>query len=438
MPAAHMGLLMFNDLRLNRRSRWFCPATQLAVGILICVIIPFIVQSRGLPQGLMEPEAQHTALAALAAILGGFWLHRNVGQLPGTRESSGIVAGYSLSFGAVLTLILLVRWPYARGILVLSYVLAVAWFTLVYLLMQRHVRLSLGLVGGGCVHLFEGMPGLDTQRMELNRWPERVDAVAADFREDHSDDWQARLSDYVLAGIPVYHAKDLYESLTGRAEIEHLSENTFGALGPQSSLLFAKKQLDRLLAVPALIVVLPILIITALVIKLDSPGPVLFRQLRVGYRGREFTVFKFRTMRDDPLASGKGRKAEDGVDRFVTRPRDPRITRIGAFLRRSRIDELPQIINILMGDMSWIGPRPEAAALSDYYGEQIAFYRYRYVVRPGITGWAQISQGHVTDVDDIRTKLAFDFYYIRNFSVWLDLLIVAKTIKTMLNGFGHR
>jgi lipopolysaccharide/colanic/teichoic acid biosynthesis glycosyltransferase len=180
------------------------------------------------------------------------------------------------------------------------------------------------------------------------------------------------------------------------------------------------------------------MLVAAVLIKLDSPGPALFRQQRVGFRGREFTVLKFRTMRDDPKASGNGRESDEGINRFVTRPQDPRITKLGAFLRRSRIDELPQIINVLRGEMSWIGPRPEAAALSHFYQTQIAFYQYRYVVRPGITGWAQVNQGHVTDVNDIRTKLQFDFYYIRNFSVWIDVLIVAKTIKTMMTGFGHR
>jgi lipopolysaccharide/colanic/teichoic acid biosynthesis glycosyltransferase len=123
---------------------------------------------------------------------------------------------------------------------------------------------------------------------------------------------------------------------------------------------------------------------------------------------------------------------------LITREGDARITRLGRFLRRSRIDELPQIINILMGHMSWIGPRPEAAALSQWYEGEIPFYRYRHVVVPGITGWAQVSQGHVAELDDVKTKLQYDFYYIRNFSVWLDLLIIAKTIKTMLNGFGSK
>jgi lipopolysaccharide/colanic/teichoic acid biosynthesis glycosyltransferase len=152
----------------------------------------------------------------------------------------------------------------------------------------------------------------------------------------------------------------------------------------------------------------------------------------MGFRGHVFTMYKFRTMRtqegtpDDPKAAA------------MTRDGDSRVTRIGRFLRRYRLDELPQAINILKGEMSWIGPRPEAVPLSRWYESELPFYRYRHIVRPGITGWAQVKQGHVAEVDEVLSKLHFDFYYIKNFSFWLDLLIVAGTIRTVFNGFGAR
>ena len=122
----------------------------------------------------------------------------------------------------------------------------------------------------------------------------------------------------------------------------------------------------------------------------------------------------------------------------MTADNDERITKVGAFLRRTRIDELPQIFNILKWQMSWIGPRPEAQVLSVWYTSELPFYRYRHVVKPGISGWAQVNQGHVADVEEVHRKLQYDFYYIKYFSPWLDLLIVMKTIKTMLTGFGSR
>jgi lipopolysaccharide/colanic/teichoic acid biosynthesis glycosyltransferase len=136
------------------------------------------------------------------------------------------------------------------------------------------------------------------------------------------------------------------------------------------------------------------------------------------------------------------RHGDDGSlaarDKAITREGDPRITRIGRVLRRSRLDELPQLINILRGERSWIGPRPEAVVLSRWYDAELAFYPYRHIVRPGITGWAQVNQGHVADVDEVHEKLHYDFYYIKNFSPWLDLVIVMRTIRIMLTGFGAK
>ena len=140
---------------------------------------------------------------------------------------------------------------------------------------------------------------------------------------------------------------------------------------------------------------------------------------------------KFRTMQ----VAGD---VEDDRRAAMTDDGDVRITRLGAFLRRSRIDELPQVWNILKGEMSWIGPRPEAEVLSAWYTGDVPFYRYRHVVRPGISGWAQVNQGHVAEVDDIHLKLQYDFFYIKYFSPWLDVLIVFRTVRTMLTGFGSK
>jgi lipopolysaccharide/colanic/teichoic acid biosynthesis glycosyltransferase len=178
-------------------------------------------------------------------------------------------------------------------------------------------------------------------------------------------------------------------------------------------------------------ILLPFLLLVALLIRLDSPGPVLFRQERMGYRGEKFRMFKFRSMREAAVGA-------DARNAAMTQDDDARVTRLGRHLRRYRIDELPQIVNILKGEMSWIGPRPEAVPLSLWYEAELPFYRYRHIVRPGITGWAQVRQGHVADVSDVLWKLQYDFYYINNFSFWLDLLIVARTVRTIVSGFGAR
>ena len=126
------------------------------------------------------------------------------------------------------------------------------------------------------------------------------------------------------------------------------------------------------------------------------------------------------------------------MEAAVTKDNDVRITPVGRFLRQTRLDELPQLLNVLKGEMSWIGPRPEALVLSQWYEREIPFYPYRHIVRPGITGWAQVHQGHVANVEDVTEKLHFDFYYIKHYSFWIDLIVVGRTIKTMLTGFGAR
>nr|WP_257214893.1 sugar transferase [Sphingomonas sp. R-74633] len=230
--------------------------------------------------------------------------------------------------------------------------------------------------------------------------------------------------------MPVLHVKQLQESLTGQVEIEHLSENSFGSLIPFVGYLRLRRVIDFLSAVVVGLLLMPFFVIVAILIKLDSPGPVLFRQVRVGYRGERFRVAKFRTMVTRPV--------EDARGDAMTKDNDPRITRLGRFMRRTRIDELPQILNILRGEMSWIGPRPEAQQLSTWYESELPFYRYRHIVPPGITGWAQVNQGHVVELNQVMNKLHYDFYYIKNFSPWLDAWIVAKTLHTVVSGFGSR
>jgi lipopolysaccharide/colanic/teichoic acid biosynthesis glycosyltransferase len=215
-------------------------------------------------------------------------------------------------------------------------------------------------------------------------------------------------------------------------QIQHLSENSFGSLAPARAYMAVKHLGDFLFAAVLLPLALPAMLACATAIRIGDGRPVLFRQKRVGRGGREFTVYKFRTMRlVGDLDPNDRRAAMTGED-------DVRITRLGGFLRRARLDELPQLWNIIRGEMSFIGPRPEAQILSSWYTKEIPFYRYRHVVRPGISGWAQVNQGHVAEVEEVHRKLQYDFFYVKYFSPWLDVLILFKTVKTMLSGFGAR
>jgi lipopolysaccharide/colanic/teichoic acid biosynthesis glycosyltransferase len=239
--------------------------------------------------------------------------------------------------------------------------------------------------------------------------------------------WEIFIAKCVLAGIPVYDVKSIMESLTGRVDIEHLSENSFGSVLPSSLYLRMQRGLDLCLALVLLPFFIVAILVAGLFIKFETGGPVFYTQPRMGFRARIFTIYKLRSMRDG-VATGK----------IYTEENDPRITKVGRFIRKYRIDEFPQILNIIKGEMSWIGPRPEAVELADWYANDIPFYIYRHAVRPGLSGWAQVMQGNVAKVDAATIKLQFDFYYIKHFSPWLDLLIVLKTIQTMMSGFGSR
>ena len=366
-------------------------------------------------------------LGTAAALLSGYYLTRKLAAFPGLQVFSFILPTFSLTYGLMAIGLLLTRHDYSRFQLLASFLIAVAFYYYAFLVERRTRRPRLAVVPHGNIDELMESPRVDWSVWPLpDRLPDRHDGLVADLRADMGDAWEAFLARCALAGIPVYHSKQVHESLTGRVDIEHLSENTLGSLIPSSVYARLKCGLDILAALLVLPLIVLICAVAAVLIKLDSRGSVFFIQERVGYRGRTFRIYKLRTMH----------AAAEGA--LYTESGDLRITRVGAFLRKYRIDELPQVFNILKGEMSWIGPRPEAQALSEWYQREIAFYSYRHIVRPGITGWAQVNQGNVARPEVVKFKLHFDFYYIKNFSPWLDFVIFAQTIRTVLTGFGSR
>lgn len=372
------------------------------------------------------------------AIFLGILLIRNVGRYPGVEKAAAIIPSFSFTFGALIVVLLMLRLDYSRWALAGAYLSAIVIFYLGYTQVFGRKQLNIGVIAlEDSVPDFLEIKGIRWRLIgERDNVPLQVDAVAVDLRIDLPDVWDKKIADFALAGVPVYHSKHLIESLTGRVELEHLSETSFGTLSPPTVYMLPKHVIDRLAAAIALLLLSPLMLIVAILVRRDSPGPAIFKQERIGFRGVPFTVYKFRTMRIRPVEVDA--QPSGARNAAITRTNDDRVTHLGRFLRRSRIDELPQIFNILKGDMSWIGPRPEAAVLSKWYEDEIPFYRYRHIVRPGITGWAQVMQGHVADVDEVQSKLYYDFYYIKNFSLWIDSLIVFRTILTMATGFGAK
>lgn len=424
------------QLAYNTRTRTNQTAglmTQL-FGVGVSTIVPYIFLSVYLPADQDIGLARASLIGSLAAALLGFWIFRSITAYPGTERVASVLPAFSGAYAVLLVTFFLSRMEYSRILLIGSYFIVTLWFYLVALV-DRTPKTTFGIIGEDeeLEQLLRETRGIRWKRIDgANASIDGVDAIAVDLRASLDDDWERRLADYALIGLPVYHKKHLIESLSGRVPLEHLSENQFGMLSPLGVYMEIKRTIDWLSAAVAMIVLLPLLLIVALSIKLDSPGTIFFRQVRIGYRGQPFRVLKFRTMRPVEQAATDARNAA------MTKDGDVRVTRLGGFLRKSRIDELPQIFNILRGEMSWIGPRPEAEVLSRWYEAEIPFYRYRHIVRPGITGWAQVNQGHVVDIADVTSKLHYDFYYIKNFGYWIDALIVARTIKTMMTGYGAK
>ena len=420
----------------RRHSRWyervwFSEIFQLLVGGVFVVLLPAWWEwgFGELSWSTLTDAQLNTLTVTLFAFVIAFVSTRRIQQYPGAQTLGYLLTTPVLVWGCGLLLLSFLRGDYSRQVLLASLVLNILWVVSSYFAGRRFRIPKFGVVPFGRVSQILKQKNARVYKLaepQLNG--QRYDAVVADFRaDDMPADWERFLARCTLAGVPVFHYKQLVESLTGRVQIDHLSENIFGTLQPSGLYLGFKRVVDFIMVFLLLPFLIPLLLITAIVIKLDSEGSVFYTQQRMGYRGRSFKMYKFRSMYSD--MEGRG---------FTEGSEDPRITRVGAVIRKYRIDELPQVLNVLKGDMSFIGPRPESMELSNWYEKDVPFFSYRHVVRPGLSGWAQVEQGYAAEVDGMTRKLQYDFYYIKNFSIWLDILIVLKTIRTVLTGFGAR
>jgi sugar transferase (PEP-CTERM system associated) len=242
-----------------------------------------------------------------------------------------------------------------------------------------------------------------------------------------------RLLDVRLkTGVTFDHLASVYEEYTGKIAVETLRPSWFifsPGFRKSRPLLAAKRAIDVSLALAGFVLAAPFLLAAAALIRLTSPGGAIYRQDRVGLNGHVFTIYKLRTMRVD---------AEAATGPAWSPMNDPRITPVGRLLRRIRLDEVPQLWNVLCGDMSFVGPRPERPGFVADLTTQIPFFCQRHVLKPGITGWAQIHHSYAASVEDAVEKLQYDLYYIKNLSLWLDLLILVETVKTVVRQRGAR
>lgn len=400
------------------------------VGFLFCVVLPIPIYATGEPFAGELGGTEFTIIATTVGYSVVWYCGRRLDAFPRAtlQGNIGYVAPVAiLTYALVAVILLLLRIDYSRIQFFGSGFLTLLWMAGVAELRSRYLIRNYAVIPRPSII---DMPALATCRWldfdEVRKRGMRVDAIVADLNAELGEGRVAALADAAIAGVPVLDRRYIVETLTGRTPLGGLTPNEFGALLPSRQYMVVRRLIELGLTVLLLPVLLPVLLVVAAVVRLDSAGPVLFVQTRIGRRGQPFRMIKFRTMFD----------GADGPS--FTATVDPRVTRVGAFLRQCRLDELPQLFNVLRGDMSWVGPRPEAASLEQGYVRDIEYFALRGIVRPGVTGWAQINQGYAHAPDEMRSKLEYDLYYLKHCSLWLDLVIVLRTFAVVFRGTGAR
>ena len=277
------------------------------------------------------------------------------------------------------------------------------------------------------IPLGEGYKGLAGLAREM-----KIEKVVVALEEKRGAFPARELLDIRMEGIEVLDGATFYEMLTGKVLVEHIPPGWLiysDGFSKSNARRFFKRLVDLILSIAMLTIGLPFMAVTALIIRIESRGPVFFKQERVGEKRRPYQMFKFRSMVSD---------AEEKTGPVWAKSDDARITRVGRFIRMWRIDEVPQLWNVLKGEMSFVGPRPEREYFVKQLDERIPFYSQRFKVKLGITGWAQISYGYGASVEDATEKLNYDLFYIKNMSIFLDIVIIIRTVKIVIFSRGAR
>jgi lipopolysaccharide/colanic/teichoic acid biosynthesis glycosyltransferase len=400
------------------------------------LLLSYLIALALLRSGLVTYQFPQTVLwCALPFLLAAHWLYRGAG-LPASERSSLLLVTTAIPFALTTLGFALLQQPYSRGAVLLVYVLSTAWFMLGdWLHRRRHVQ-RLAFLDPGIPALLLDLLGRDSMRshaIQLVPWTAAMtehfqfDGVVLDRRVPPSDDRSQMLSVLKLNHVRLYSVEVVAELLSGRKMLPADQDDLWQIDGNPAHDL-AKRALDVALVLATSPVWLPLCVLIGIAVRLDSPGPMLFSQIRVGRNGRNFRLWKFRSMHHN---------SEPEPARFAQQG-DDRITRAGRTIRRWRLDELPQLWNVLFGHMSLVGPRPEQTQFVHAFATRIRAYPYRHLVRPGLTGWAQVQQGYADGEEETAIKLSYDLYYVAHYSMALDLLIAYKTIGIVLNGFGSR
>lgn len=434
-----------------RSSKWF---QSIETGFILSLILGTIIPL-SLANGIDQGEFNAIVGSAIAVLFASSY-QRRLG--PSTIPDGSLYAIWSvlLSFTLFLLLIFIFQLPSSRRIAFTAFFMALFLLVLAHYIRRKFLQPCFVAIPGGRFQAEEAdIPAkwhsLDDEFAARvlsssafkDRFSEeigsvtqgdKVNGLVADLHHEHSREWQRVMVRSVMSGYPVFHYRELEERYTGKISIDFLSENQFGSTLPFKPYIQFKRVFEfslTLVMLPLLMIVMAFISICVLVF---SGRPIFFKQERVGYRGKHFTILKFRTM-EKVAVKAKGQTGED-VSSVLESDQDTarQVTGIGRFLRKHRLDELPQFINVLKGEISLVGPRPETVELVEHFHNKIRFFNYRHAVLPGITGWAQIKQGHVLTEEEAVEKLRYDFYYLKHFSPWLDFVILMRTFGVVIKG----
>lgn len=401
--------------------------TQLAFGLLVCTLLPFLGSSLDIINKIFFTGGYVNLVFSGFLVCATIITLHNIQRFPGITSSTYIIPVIFFWFLIILLIIKLIGTSYSLYYYSLSGFILLVYLFFIDIINRKHEAYTFAYIPvGRAKQIPEQIPTVSWLLLQSPSLELEVNGIVTDLHSDDlTDDWERFITDKTLKGTPVYHYRNIRESLTGRVRINHMYENELGSLLPSPNYLFLKYCFDVILILASLPITLIIGLITAIAIKLEDGGKVFYIQPRVGYRGEVFNVYKFRSMHE---------KAKE----VVTTTDDGRITKVGKFIRKTRIDELPQFLNVIKGEMSLIGPRAEFIDFAIELEKEVPFFNYRHIVKPGISGWAQVNQGYATGAEETKIKIEYDFYYIKHISFSLDLLIFFRTIHTMVTGFGAR
>lgn len=359
-------------------------------------------------------------------------------HLPAAERRIAFLLNMAVPFALLILGFALFHHAYSRSAMLLVVLMQGVWLYAVEGLWGARDRLRLLLLQEQSKDQLRAQLGEEEQatrwmdQIDWVDWPPTepvpfVDGALVSRVESLQTEALERLAALKWLHVRLYSPEAVAESLNGRVSLD-LMVNPLWQPDGHPAYDALKRLMDVAVVLALAPVWLPVCMVVALAVRLDSPGPALFSQMRIGLHGRPFRIWKFRTMVVQ----------DDGAQAQFAQLGDRRVTRLGQFLRKSRLDEVPQLANVLVGHMSLIGPRPEQQAFVKEFAVSIPSYPYRHLVRPGLTGWAQVCQGYAADEASTTVKLSYDLYYVKHYSLALDLLIVAKTIHTVLTGFGAR